>query len=79
MHFVVKLLSPPIPTNIQESGSHLFGYMSMLNSILVGACCIDVVHIISLYGMVGCLSSFAFFITCSVVFHSYVNILSFTL
>ena len=54
VHFVVKLLSPPIPSTISEFGSHLFGYMSMLNSILFGACCIDVVHIVEIGENVMC-------------------------
>ncbi|GFY82543.1 REF4-related 1 [Actinidia rufa] len=52
VHFVVKLLSPPIPPNFKGSRSHLVEYMSMLSAILFGASSIDTVHILSLHGVV---------------------------
>uniref|UniRef100_A0A1D1Y8M9 GMP synthase [glutamine-hydrolyzing] n=2 Tax=Anthurium amnicola TaxID=1678845 RepID=A0A1D1Y8M9_9ARAE len=52
VHFVIKLLSTPVPSDFPRPGSHLFGYMSMINSIVFGLCRIDIVHIISVYGMV---------------------------
>lgn len=52
--FVVKLLSPPAPPGISKTGtgSHLIGYMSMLNAVLFGISAIDILHILSLYGAV---------------------------
>lgn len=52
VYFVVKLLSPPVPSNFTGPGSHLIGYMSMLNALLFGMSSIDVVHILSLHGVV---------------------------
>ncbi|CAL5390059.1 unnamed protein product [Camellia sinensis] len=52
VHFVVKLLSPPVPPNFTASRSHLVDYMSMLSAILFGASSIDTVHILSLHGVV---------------------------
>ncbi|KAL5720764.1 hypothetical protein ACHQM5_013403 [Ranunculus cassubicifolius] len=50
VHLVVKLLSAPMPTNFTAPGSR--GYMSMLNATLFGMSSIDVVHIVSLHGVV---------------------------
>ena len=52
MHFVVKLLSPPVPPSYAGPGSHLIDYMSMLSALLFGASAINTVHILSLHGMV---------------------------
>ena len=52
MHFVVKLLSPPVPPSYAGPGSHLIDYMSMLSALLFGASAINTVHIFSLHGMV---------------------------
>ena len=54
VHIVVKLLSPPVPPNpsVSGSGSHLIGHMSLLSAILFGVSCGDIVHILSLYGLV---------------------------
>ncbi|MQM19972.1 hypothetical protein Taro_052985 [Colocasia esculenta] len=52
MQSVIKLLSTPVPSDFSHPGSHLFSYMSMISSILFGACHIDIVHIISVHGMV---------------------------
>ncbi|KAK4582106.1 hypothetical protein RGQ29_025323 [Quercus rubra] len=52
VHFVVKLLSPPVPPSYTGPGSHLIDYMSMLSALLFGASAIDTVHILSLHGMV---------------------------
>ncbi|KAG1371452.1 mediator of RNA polymerase II transcription subunit 33A [Cocos nucifera] len=51
---VVKLLSPPVPPNpsVSGSGSHLIGHMPMLSAILFGVSCGDIVHILSLYGVI---------------------------
>lgn len=52
VHFVVKLLSPPVPPNYSGSRSHLIDYMSMLSALLFGTSSVDTVHILSLHGMV---------------------------
>lgn len=54
VRIVVKLLSPPVPPNpsASGSGSHLIGHMPMLSAILFGVSCGDIVHILSLFGMV---------------------------
>ncbi|XP_058075235.1 mediator of RNA polymerase II transcription subunit 33A-like isoform X2 [Magnolia sinica] len=52
VHFAVKLLSPPVPPEFSGPGSHLVGYMSMLNAVLFGLSSFDNVHILSLYGVV---------------------------
>ncbi|KAM1110892.1 hypothetical protein ACFX13_010309 [Malus domestica] len=52
VHFVVKLLSPPVPPNYTGPRSHLTDYMSMLSALLFGASYIDTVHILSLHGKV---------------------------
>lgn len=52
VHYVVKLLSPPVPPNLTGSSSHLVHYMSMLSAVLFGAASIDTVHILSLHGVV---------------------------
>lgn len=50
--FVLKLLSPPVPTNHIGPKSHLIDCMPMLSAILFGASSIDTVHILSLHGVV---------------------------
>ncbi|KAK3018232.1 hypothetical protein RJ639_002766 [Escallonia herrerae] len=52
VHFVVKLLSPPVPPKFTGARSHLVDYMPMLSAILFGAASIDTVHILSLHGVV---------------------------
>lgn len=52
VHFMVKLLSPPIPPNFTGTRSHLIDYLPMLSAILFGASSIDTVHILSLHGVV---------------------------
>ncbi|XP_030962646.1 mediator of RNA polymerase II transcription subunit 33A-like [Quercus lobata] len=51
VHFVVKLLSPPVPPSYTGPGSHLIDYMSLLSALLFGASAINTVHILSLHGM----------------------------
>lgn len=58
MHFVVKLLSPPVPTDFTGPRSHLTDHMSMLSALLFGASYIDTVHILSLHGKVSEIVSF---------------------
>ncbi|KAI9152792.1 hypothetical protein LWI28_001261 [Acer negundo] len=52
VHFVVKLLSPPIPPGYTGPRSHLIDHMSMLSAILFGASFVDHVHMLSLHGVV---------------------------
>lgn len=52
VHFAVKFLSPPVPPEFSGPGSHLVAYMSMLNVILFGLSSSDIVHVLSLYGVV---------------------------
>lgn len=52
VHFVVKLLCPPVPPNFSGPKSHLVDCMPMLSAILSGAASVDNVHILSLHGMV---------------------------
>ncbi|XP_038693797.1 mediator of RNA polymerase II transcription subunit 33A-like isoform X2 [Tripterygium wilfordii] len=52
VHYVVKLLSPPVPRKFSGSKSHLIDYMPMLSAILSGASSIDTVHILSLHGVI---------------------------
>ncbi|XP_020695036.1 mediator of RNA polymerase II transcription subunit 33A-like isoform X3 [Dendrobium catenatum] len=53
VHMVVKLLTTPIPgVSGPEICSHLIGHMPMLSAILFGACSVEAIHIISLYGLV---------------------------
>uniref|UniRef100_A0A0D9X2Z8 Mediator of RNA polymerase II transcription subunit 33A n=1 Tax=Leersia perrieri TaxID=77586 RepID=A0A0D9X2Z8_9ORYZ len=54
VRMVIKLLSPPLPSNSSTQGSvsHYLAQMSTLNSLLLGISYGDAIHIISLYGMV---------------------------
>lgn len=52
VHFVVKLLSPPIPTSYSGPRSHLVDHMPMLSAVLFGVFAVDTVHILSLHGVV---------------------------
>lgn len=54
VRMVVKLLSPPLPSDssLQGSMSHYLSQKSTLNAILLGVSYVDAVHIFSLYGMV---------------------------
>ncbi|KAF8041799.1 hypothetical protein BT93_A0407 [Corymbia citriodora subsp. variegata] len=50
--FVVKLLSPPMPSGYNGPQSHFMDYTPMLSALLFGASSIDTVHILSLHGVV---------------------------
>nr|XP_010921239.1 mediator of RNA polymerase II transcription subunit 33A isoform X2 [Elaeis guineensis] len=54
VRIVVKLLSPPVPPNssVSGSGNHLIGHMPLLSAILFGVSCGDIIHILSLYGVI---------------------------
>lgn len=58
VHFITRLLSPPVPPEYSGSDSHLIGYAPMLNVIIVGITSVDCVQIFSLHGLV--LSSMLF-------------------
>ena len=51
-HFIIRLLSPPIPADYSGSDSHLIGYAPMLNILIVGIASVDCVQIFSLLGLV---------------------------
>ncbi|KAM1001533.1 hypothetical protein TB2_007906 [Malus domestica] len=55
--FIIKLLSPPVPADYSGSDSHLIGYASFFNVLLVGASSIDTVQIFSLLGLVPLLAA----------------------
>lgn len=65
VRMVVKLLSPPLPSNSSTQGSmsHYLAQMSTLNALLLGISYGDAIHIISLYGMV---SNTSCTITCTI-------------
>ena len=52
VHFITRLLSPPVPPEYSGSDSHLIGYARMLNVIIVEIALLDRVHIFSLHGLV---------------------------
>lgn len=54
VRLVVKLLSPPLPSDSSTQGSmsHYLSQKSTLNAILLGVSYVDTIHILSLYGMV---------------------------
>ncbi|WOL04556.1 mediator of RNA polymerase II transcription subunit 33A-like [Canna indica] len=53
VRYVVGLLTPMSPdSSASGAGNHLIDHMSMLNVILFGVSCVDIVHILSLYGMI---------------------------
>ncbi|XP_057965190.1 mediator of RNA polymerase II transcription subunit 33A-like [Malania oleifera] len=49
---ITRLLSPPVPADYSGSDSHLIGYASFLNVLLVGISSIDTIHIFALHGLV---------------------------
>ncbi|KAM1380167.1 hypothetical protein ACFX2I_021932 [Malus domestica] len=51
-HFIIRLLSPPVPANYSGDDSHLIGYAPMLNVLIVGIGSVDCVQIFSLHGLV---------------------------
>ncbi|GMY27543.1 mediator of RNA polymerase II transcription subunit 33A [Fagus crenata] len=52
VHFITRLLSPPVPPEYSGSDSHLIGYARMLNVTIVGITHVDCVQIFSLHGLV---------------------------
>ncbi|KAI5349693.1 hypothetical protein L3X38_002582 [Prunus dulcis] len=51
-HFIIRLLSPPVPADYSGGDSHLIGYAPMLNVLIVGIASVDCVQIFSLHGLV---------------------------
>lgn len=52
VHFVFKLLTPPPDSSASGARNHFMDHMPVLSAVLFGVCCVDTVHILSLYGMV---------------------------
>lgn len=50
--FIIKLLSPPVPSKYSGTESHLISYAPFLNVLLVGITPVDSVQIFSLHGAV---------------------------
>ncbi|OIV91936.1 hypothetical protein TanjilG_25417 [Lupinus angustifolius] len=51
-HFILRLLSPPVPLENTEGNNHLIDYAPILNVIFVGIASVDCVQIFSLHGLV---------------------------
>ncbi|KAF4378835.1 hypothetical protein G4B88_008305 [Cannabis sativa] len=51
-HFIIRLLSPPVPADYSGTDSHLIGYAQMLNVLIIGIASVDCVQIFSLLGLV---------------------------
>ncbi|KAJ4727526.1 Mediator of RNA polymerase II transcription subunit 33A like [Melia azedarach] len=49
---IIKLLSPPVPSDHSGTESHLIGYAPLLNVLLVGISSVDCIQILSLHGLV---------------------------
>lgn len=52
VHFVFKLLTPPPDSSASGARNHFMDHMPVLSAVLFGVCCVDTVHILSLYGMI---------------------------
>ncbi|XP_061347875.1 mediator of RNA polymerase II transcription subunit 33A [Gastrolobium bilobum] len=52
VHFILRLLSPPVPVENTEGNSHLINYAPILNVLFVGIASVDCVQIFSLHGLV---------------------------
>ncbi|XP_027364485.1 mediator of RNA polymerase II transcription subunit 33A isoform X3 [Abrus precatorius] len=52
VHFILRLLSPPVPVEHTEGNSHLINYAPILNVLFVGIASVDCVQIFSLHGLV---------------------------
>ena len=52
VHFIIRLLSPPVPTESVEGNSHLINYAPILNVLIVGLAPVDCVQTFSLHGLV---------------------------
>ncbi|KAL2341231.1 hypothetical protein Fmac_009171 [Flemingia macrophylla] len=52
VHFILRLLSPPVPAENTEGNSYLINYAPILNVLFVGIASVDCVQIFSLHGLV---------------------------
>ncbi|XP_021607457.1 mediator of RNA polymerase II transcription subunit 33A isoform X3 [Manihot esculenta] len=52
VHFITRLLSPPVPVDYSGVGSHLISYAPILNVLIVGLASVDCVQIFSLHGLI---------------------------
>ncbi|EEF45403.1 mediator of RNA polymerase II transcription subunit 33A [Ricinus communis] len=52
VHFITRLLSPPVPADYSGGDSHLISYAPILNVLIVGLASVDCVQIFSLHGLV---------------------------
>lgn len=52
VHFILRLLSPPVPVENTEGNSYLINYAPILNVLFVGISSIDCIQVFSLHGLV---------------------------
>lgn len=52
VHFILRLLSPPVPAGNTEGNNYLINYAPILNALFVGIASVDCVQIFSLHGLV---------------------------
>ncbi|KAI9115091.1 hypothetical protein K1719_014104 [Acacia pycnantha] len=52
VHFIIRLLSPPVPAESTEGNNHLINYAPILNVLIVGIAPVDCVQTFSLHGLV---------------------------
>ncbi|XP_047162547.1 mediator of RNA polymerase II transcription subunit 33A [Vigna umbellata] len=52
VHFILRLLSPPVPAENTEGNNYLINYAPILNVLFVGIASVDCVQIFSLHGLV---------------------------
>ncbi|KAI5447317.1 mediator of RNA polymerase II transcription subunit 33A [Lathyrus oleraceus] len=52
VHFILRLLSPPVPVDNSEGNNYLINYAPILNALFIGIAPIDCVQVFSLHGLV---------------------------
>ncbi|WJX22729.1 Mediator of RNA polymerase II transcription subunit 33A [Trifolium repens] len=52
VHFILRLLSPPVPVENTEGNNYLINYAPILNALFVGIASIDCIQVFSLHGLV---------------------------
>lgn len=52
VHFILRLLSPPVPIENTEGNNYLINYAPILNVLFVGISSIDCIQVFSLHGLV---------------------------
>lgn len=57
VHFILRLLSPPVPAENTEGNNYLINYAPILNVLFVGIASVDCVQIFSLHGLVSLIQS----------------------